>query len=253
MSRRPVIVPVKGAPPVEKPIGGRTADADASAATAMLGSMAFTTLEPEELAAALADLPDWRRHPRALATAYETDSVPAALSFIAAVGAAAEEADHHPDVDWRHRRVFVRTTTRAAGNQVTDRDIALAARISALAAERGPRPVPADARSYEIGVDAADPAALASTWAAALGYRMGPQEDELTDPFGRGPTVWFQRTETPSASRLHLDVHVADELQGRTVTAITVSGGRTLDASSAPSFIVVADPDGNRFCVCTAH
>lgn len=219
----------------------------------MLGCMALTPLDPEEIAAALGDLPDWRRHPRGLATAYEAGSVPAALELVAAIGAAAEQADHHPDLDWRFRHVFVRTTTHAAGNRVTDRDTALAARISALAAQRGVRAVPADARTYEIGVDAGDPAALAETWAVALGYRVGPQEDEVTDPFGRGPTVWFQRTDTPSASRLHLDVHVADELQDETVAAIGTSGGRTLDTSYAPSFVVVADPDGNRFCICTRH
>ena len=102
-------------------------------------------------------------------------------------------------------------------------------------------------------MDAADPAVLAETWAAALGHQVGPQEDEVTDPFGRGPTVWFQRTATPFASRLHLDVHVADELQVETVAAVGTSGGRTLDPSDAPSFVVVADPDGNRSCICTAH
>jgi len=147
----------------------------------------------------------------------------------------------------------VRTTTHAAGHRVTQRDTALAAQISALAAERGVRAVPAAARSYEIGVDAAEPEALAATWAAALGYRLGPQSDEVTDPFGRGPTVWFQRTDTPSVSRLHLDVHVADELQDESVAAVGTSGGRTVDPSYAPSFVVVADPDGNRFCICTAH
>jgi len=219
----------------------------------MLGGMALTALEPEEVAAALAELPDWRRHPRALATAYEAESVAAALELVAAIGAAADEVDHHPEVDWRYRHVFVRTTTHAAGNRVTERDTALASRISALAAARGIPAVPTVARSYEIGVDAADPVVLAEAWAAALGYRVGPQEDEVTDPFGRGPTVWFQRTETPNPSRLHLDVHVADELQAETVAAVGAARGRTLDASPAPSFVVVADPDDNRFCICTAH
>ena len=92
--------------------------------------------------------------------------------------------------------------------------------VSALAAQRGARPVPGAARSYEVGVDAADPAALAQVWATALGYRVGPGEDEVTDPHHRGPTVWFQRTATPAASRLHLDVHIADELQDRAVAAV---------------------------------
>lgn len=110
----------------------------------------------------------------------------------------------------------------------------MAARISVMAVERGVPAVPAHARSYEIGVDAPDPAALAKSWAAALGYRVGPQEDEVTDPFGRGPTVWFQRADTPSTSRLHLDVHVADELQDVTIAAVSASGGRTLVPSRPP-------------------
>ncbi len=143
--------------------------------------------------------------------------MPAALDLIAAVGAAAEQADHHPDVDWRHRHVFVRTTTHAAGNQVTARDTALATRISALAAERGVAAVPVAACSYEIGVDTVDLAALAQTWAAALGYRMGPQENEVSDPPGRGPTVDFNAPTRRPLPRLHLDVRVAAEKADQTV------------------------------------
>jgi 4a-hydroxytetrahydrobiopterin dehydratase len=197
----------------------------------------LTPLEPAPLRAALAALPDWRLQVHSLGTAYVAATAAEALALVAAIGAAAEDADHHPDVDWRYRHVFVRTTTHAAGDRVTARDTELAERISALAARAGARAEPALARTVEVGVDAADPEALAPVWAAALGYRPGPHGDVV---------------DTPAASRLHLDVHVADEVQGGVVEAVTESGGRVDDDAQAPSFVVVADRDGNRLCVCTA-
>jgi len=214
-------------------------------------SLPLTPLPPTELRAALADLPDWRLQLHALTTAFVAESPGAALALVTAIGAAAEDADHHPDVDWRYRHVFVRSATHAAGHRVTARDTALAARVSALATELGLRAEPALAREYEIGVDAADHAALLGTWAAALGYVAGRGGDDVVDPFRRGPSVWFQATRTPAASRLHLDVHVAPEVQGETLAGVDAAGGRTVGA--APSFVVVADADGNRLCVCIPH
>jgi len=101
-------------------------------------------------------------------------------------------------------------------------------------------------------MDTADPAALSSTWQKALGYRPG-RSDDLVDPWGRGPTLWFQRTRTPAASRLHLDIHVAPESATDVVKAVESAGGRRLDERFAPSFWVIADAEGNRLCVCTPH
>lgn len=210
-------------------------------------------LDREAVAEAVRGLPDWRRQNRTLTTAYVADTAAAALGLVAAIGALAEEADHHPDVDWRYRHVFVRCTTDAVGGFVTDRDVELAGRISALAADRDVRCEPALARDHEIAVDAVDPPALAAAWAAAFGYRVGPRQDEALDPFRRGPTVWFQQTATPADNRLHIDVHVADEVQDEVVAAVEAAGGRTLDPQQRPSFVVVADADGNRMCICTAH
>jgi 4a-hydroxytetrahydrobiopterin dehydratase len=35
------------------------------------------------------------------------------------------------------------------------------------------------------------------------------------------------------------------------ITAAVAAGGSVVDDSQAPSFTVLADPDGNRVCVCT--
>ena len=55
-----------------------------------------------------------------------------ALAFVNQVGEAAEEADHHPDVDIRWSTVTLRLSTHSAGHVVTDRDRELAARIDGM-------------------------------------------------------------------------------------------------------------------------
>lgn len=56
-----------------------------------------------------------------------------AIAFVDRLADLAEEANHHPDIDIRYRRVTVRWWTHTAGG-VTDRDRELAARTDALAA-----------------------------------------------------------------------------------------------------------------------
>lgn len=102
-------------------------------------------LDAAALDTALADLPDWRPAAAALISAFVTPTAGAALALVAAIGAAAEEANHHPDVDWRYDRVFVRTTSHDVGG-ITGRDTALAARISVLAGAAGATAEPAKAR-----------------------------------------------------------------------------------------------------------
>ncbi len=72
-----------------------------------------------------------------LHAAFATASVADALALIAAIGALAEKLDHHPDVDWRYRHVFVRSTTHSAGGRLTELDLTLAEAISAEAARLG--------------------------------------------------------------------------------------------------------------------
>lgn len=56
-----------------------------------------------------------------------------ALAFVNRVGALAEEADHHPDIDIRWNVVTLRLSTHSEGSTVTGRDRDLAARIDRLA------------------------------------------------------------------------------------------------------------------------
>jgi 4a-hydroxytetrahydrobiopterin dehydratase len=109
--------------------------------------------------------------------------------------------------------------------------------------------VPERSRTLEVCYDTADPAAVRDVLATALGYRAVGEVD-LVDPFGRGPSVWFQVTDTPSANRVHLDVHVAAEIADDVVDA-GAGAGAAVDAGEAPAFTVLTDADGNRMCICT--
>ena len=90
----------------------------------------------EAINAALADLPDWK-YLEGLVTVYKTSTAADALALIAAIGRIAEEQNHHPDLEWRYNRVFLRYVSHDAGGQVTQRDLAAAKAVSETAAGKG--------------------------------------------------------------------------------------------------------------------
>jgi 4a-hydroxytetrahydrobiopterin dehydratase len=88
-----------------------------------------TVLSPEEVDATLAEQGlEWERRDDELVTTVELHDFAAALAFVNAVGAAAEAANHHPDIDIRWNKVHLVLTTHSAGG-LTVLDIALAAAI----------------------------------------------------------------------------------------------------------------------------
>jgi 4a-hydroxytetrahydrobiopterin dehydratase len=74
---------------------------------------------------------EWERHDDTLTTTVELRDFAAALAFVNAVGAAAEAANHHPDIDIRWNKVTLVLTTHSEGG-LTVLDLALAAAIDAL-------------------------------------------------------------------------------------------------------------------------
>ena len=206
-------------------------------------------LTREQVDAALAGLPHWRYQLGGLVTVYKAPTAAAALELIAAVGRLAEEQNHHPDLDWRYNRVFIRYTSHDVGAKVTGRDTAAAAAASEAAARAGATAQPGLFRSVEVGIDTPDPAEIAEVWRVALGYKEGPEGD-LMDPYSRGPGIWFQRTGTPNSSRLHLDIHWSHAESGP-VLEKTAATGALMNSDHAPDWVVVTDAQGNRLCLCT--
>jgi 4a-hydroxytetrahydrobiopterin dehydratase len=96
--------------------------------------MSDASLSPEDIEAA--NLSDWRAIGQALHTRFRTGDFATGLRLVNAVGEAAEQANHHPDLDLRYPHLDVRLYSHDVGG-ITDRDVALARRISELAADLG--------------------------------------------------------------------------------------------------------------------
>lgn len=106
-------------------------------------------------------------------------------------------------------------------------------------------------------------------WAEFLEQAGVPAErrdaaSALVDPDGTGPRILFQKVPEPKTAknRVHLDVRVAPGLEGEERMAaledecerLVVLGATRLQRHEpAPptsgGFIVMADPDGNEFCL----
>lgn len=89
-------------------------------------------LSADEVTGALAELDGWTGDTSAISRTVTAPSFPAAIRLVVEVAEAAEDADHHPDIDIRWRTVTFALSTHSAGG-VTAKDTALARRIDELA------------------------------------------------------------------------------------------------------------------------
>ena len=200
-----------------------------------------------------AGLDDWRLLAQALHARFLTGDFVTGLAFVTTVTEAAERANHHPDVTLTYPWVDLKLVSHDV-SRVTQRDLDLARRISEIARERGLDAAPAATTEIELALDTADLAAAGPFWAALLtGTPDAHRGDDVVDPHGRVPLLWFQHTdahETPR-QRFHIDLWVPHDLAEERIAAAVAAGGRVVDDENAPSFVVLADPEGNRACVCT--
>lgn len=122
-------------------------------------------------------------------------------------------------------------------------------------------------RITEIIIDSHDPLTLAEWWAAVLDYQLAPlaadgwvginsraerPSDEAYRAAAQVPTIVF--VPVPEAktvkNRVHLDVWSVDRTQDEEVAWLEEHGARTVDiGQGAVSWVVMADPEGNEFCV----
>jgi hypothetical protein len=142
-------------------------------------------------------------------------------------------------------------------------------------------------KTVQITFDCADPGKLAEFWAEALGGQVQPppagfdtweqalqamgippekwnDASAVIDPEGAGPRLFFQRVPEPKQvkNRVHLDVRAAPGLTGDDrMAALEAEAGRLAAYGAtrlnrqepAPPLgaghIVMADPEGNEFCL----
>jgi Glyoxalase-like domain len=105
-----------------------------------------------------------------------------------------------------------------------------------------------------LGIDCAEPAALAQFWAAALGYEVQPSDDPsevmVSPKSGTGPSLGFFRVPEGKTvkNRLHLDLRPEDQVAE--VERLIGLGARKVDiGQGSQTWVVLADPEGNEFCV----
>lgn len=112
-----------------------------------------------------------------------------------------------------------------------------------------------------LSIDCADPAALSAFWRDALGWRITHQSAEeyvLEPPEGSpqdgvSPDLLFLKVEDPKTgkNRLHLDLRPGD--RDAEVQRLLRLGAAEVDIGQGQqSWVVLADPEGNEFCVLRA-
>ncbi|TQM57412.1 VOC family protein [Humibacillus xanthopallidus] len=210
-----------------------------------------------------ADLTDWRKLAQGLHARYLVRDFGAGVRFVAAVGEAGDALGHHPRVSLARGCVDLELVSDDAvyrdddGTEyvvewVTQQDVDLARRISAIAAEHGLDADPASVSELELGLNTAASATIAPVWAALLtgsaeSRGRGSPSDEVRDATVRVPNLWFGDDEhEPARQRFHVEVYVAPEVLEQRLAAVVAAGGTVVDDSDAPSLTVIADQDGNR-------
>ncbi|MFD0021328.1 VOC family protein [Streptomyces sp. NPDC058382] len=116
-------------------------------------------------------------------------------------------------------------------------------------------------RISELVIDAADPELLAVFWGEVLGYaELGREDDgsiEIGPPDagfgGPQPTLVLSPSSDPRPGKLplHIDVSPTDLDQDAELDRLLGLGARPADVgqSGDESWHVLADPEGNEFCL----
>ena len=109
----------------------------------------------------------------------------------------------------------------------------------------------------QVVVDAREPVALGRWWAEALGWVVvneEPDEFEIRPAPDQLPGILFEPVRDPKQgkNRLHLDVRPDD--QDAEVERLIALGASRVDIGQGDvTWVVLADPEGNEFCVLQAR
>lgn len=199
---------------------------------------------------------DWRVIGDGACAFYRTDSLADGARFVGAIAAVPGAEEHRPDVDLRPDGVTVRLVTATAESYgMTDRDVELAGAISEAARELGLTADPSRVQSFLVIVGSLLPERVMPFWRAILGYepRADSPEEDLVDPRGRAPGIWFETFDDaqPGRNGIHVAVWVPEDQAEARVAAALAAGGRMVRDRFAPAWWTLADPDGNEADVAT--
>lgn len=113
-------------------------------------------------------------------------------------------------------------------------------------------------RWYSVVVDSRNPSTLARFWADVLGYRIvfeEPDEVVLARDEDSYPTLVFVPVPESKTVKNRLHIDLAPDDRDAAVERIKQLGARPVDVGQGPdvSWVVLADPEGNEFCVLSAR
>lgn len=93
----------------------------------------MAVLTDSEIQQSLGKLQGWQRNGIAIQRIFEFPDFKVAMQFVNKVADAAEQANHHPDIDIRYNKVTMALVSHDSGG-VTQRDVRMAERINQIAA-----------------------------------------------------------------------------------------------------------------------
>ena len=111
-------------------------------------------------------------------------------------------------------------------------------------------------RFSELVIDCHDAERLAGFWHEVLGWELVTAQDEgeieLRGP-ADAPTLLFAPVPEPKSvkNRLHMDVSPVNSSRDEEVERVLALGATRVDVGQGAdvSWVVLADPEGNEFCV----
>lgn len=107
-------------------------------------------------------------------------------------------------------------------------------------------------RIGDLVVKAQDPNRLSRFWCEALGYEVAARDETGVAISGapNAPTMLFERSEdTPSDGTLHLDLCPTDRSQADELERLLSLGAKQTEVVPSGGWHVLADPEGNKFCL----
>ena len=201
---------------------------------------------------------DWRMLGEGACAYFRTGSFAAGARLVHAIGELEGIDDGHASVDLRHNGVTVRLLTTATDYWgVSQRDIELARQVSVLARDQGLVADPTVVQTFLVIPGAPDITQVMPFWRAVLGYepRADSPDEDLVDPLGLGPGLWFEQMEEPRADgggAIHVAIWVPYEQAEERIAAALAAGGHMVRDEFAPAWWTLADAAGNEADISTA-
>ena len=170
---------------------------------------------------------DWPVIADGATTFFATDSLATSARLVGAIGAIEGIDDDPPRIDIRPDGLTVSLITATDDSMgMSRRDLELARAISAAAAGLGLAADGTDVQSVQpIVIGAVEIPRVMPFWKALLAYVERPDspEEDIVDPRGRGPGIWFEKVDDLNAMRprMHVAVWVPpDQAEARVAAAV---------------------------------